>query len=29
MEQALRLNAVARWVYVGLFGLVATIAMTI
>jgi hypothetical protein len=29
MEQALRLNAVARWVYVGLFGLVVTIAMTI
>ncbi len=27
MEQALRLNAIARWVYVGLFGLVATIAM--
>ncbi len=29
MEQALRLNAVARWVYVGLFGLIATITMTI
>jgi hypothetical protein len=29
MEQALRLNAVARWVYVGLFGLVITIAMTL
>jgi len=29
MEQALGLNAVARWVYVGLFGLVATIAMTL
>ncbi len=28
MEQALRLNAIARWIYVGLFGLVATIAMT-
>ena len=28
MEQALRLNAIARWAYVGLFGLVATIAMT-
>jgi gamma-aminobutyric acid receptor subunit beta len=27
MEQALRLNAVARWAYVGLFGLVATIAL--
>ncbi len=29
MEQALRLNAIARWVYVGLFGIVATIAMTL
>ena len=29
MEQALRLNAVARWVYVGLFGLVITIALTL
>ena len=29
MEQALRLNAVARWVYIGLFGLVVTIAITI
>lgn len=29
MEQALHLNAVARWVYVGLFGLVATIVMII
>jgi len=28
MEQALRLNAIARWVYVGLFGIVVTIAMT-
>jgi len=28
MEQALRLNAIARWVYVGLFSLVAAIAMT-
>jgi len=28
MKQAVRLNAVARWVYVGLFGIVATIAMT-
>jgi hypothetical protein len=28
MERAVRLNAIARWVYVGLFGLVATIAMT-
>jgi hypothetical protein len=28
MEQALRLNAVARWAYVGLFGLVVTIALT-
>ena len=28
MEQALRLNAVARWAYVGLFALVATIAIT-
>ena len=27
MEKALRLNAVARWVYVGLFGLVVTIAV--
>ena len=27
MEQALRLNAVARWAYVGLFGLVATISL--
>jgi len=27
MERALRLNAVARWVYVGLFGIVATVAM--
>ena len=27
MEQALRLNAVARWAYVGLFALVATIAI--
>ena len=27
MERALQLNAVARWVYVGLFGLVATIAI--
>lgn len=27
MEQAHRLNAIARWVYVALFGLVATIAM--
>jgi gamma-aminobutyric acid receptor subunit beta len=27
MEQALRLNAIARWVYVGLFGIVVTIAM--
>jgi hypothetical protein len=27
MKEALRLNAVARWVYVVLFGLVATIAM--
>lgn len=27
MEKALQLNAVARWVYVGLFGLVATIAI--
>ena len=27
MEQALRLNAVARWVYVGFFALVATIAI--
>lgn len=27
MEQALRLNAIARWVYVGLFGLIATFAM--
>lgn len=29
MERALRLNAVARWVYLGLFGLVVTIAMTL
>ena len=29
MEQALRLNSVARWVYVGLFGLVITIALTL
>lgn len=29
MERALRLNAVARWVYVGLFGIVVTIAMTL
>jgi gamma-aminobutyric acid receptor subunit beta len=29
MEQALRLNAVARWFYVGLFGLVITIALTL
>ena len=29
MARALRLNAVARWVYVGLFGLVAAIAITI
>ena len=29
MENALRLNAVARWVYVGLFGLVSTIALTL
>ena len=29
MEKALRLNAVARWVYVGLFGLVVTIAITL
>jgi uncharacterized membrane protein YidH (DUF202 family) len=29
MERALRLNAVARWVYVGLFGVVVTIAMTL
>jgi hypothetical protein len=28
MERALRLNAIARWVYVGLFGVVVTIAMT-
>lgn len=28
-EKALRLNAVARWVYVGLFGLVATIAIAL
>ena len=28
MEQALRLNAIARWVYVGLFGVVVAIAMT-
>ena len=28
MEKALHLNAVARWAYVGLFGLVATIAIT-
>jgi hypothetical protein len=27
MEKALQLNAVARWVYVSLFGLVATIAI--
>ena len=27
MERALRLNAVARWVYVGLFGIVATVAI--
>ena len=29
MERALRLNAVARWVYVGLFGIVVTIAMAL
>lgn len=29
MAKALRLNAVARWVYVGLFGLVVTIALTL
>ena len=29
MKQALRLNAAARWVYVGLFGIVVTIAMTL
>jgi len=29
MERALRLNAVARWVYVGLFGIVVTIALTL
>ena len=29
MEQAMRINAVARWVYVGLFVLVAAIALTI
>lgn len=29
MERAVRLNAIARWVYVGLFGMVATIAMTL
>jgi hypothetical protein len=29
MGQALRLNAVARWLYVGLFGLVAAIALII
>ena len=29
MERALRLNAVARWVYVGLFALVVTIALTL
>jgi hypothetical protein len=28
MEQALRLNAIARWTYVGLFGLIATFTMT-
>lgn len=27
MERALSLNAIARWVYVGLFGIVATVAM--
>ena len=29
LEKAMRLNSVARWFYVGLFGLVAAIAMTI
>jgi len=29
MERALRLNAVARWAYVGLFGLVVTIALAL
>jgi len=29
MERAVHLNAIARWAYVGLFGLVATIAMTL
>ena len=29
MEQALRLNSVARWVYVGLFGIVITIALAL
>jgi hypothetical protein len=28
MEQALRLNGIARWAYVGLFGLIATFTMT-
>jgi gamma-aminobutyric acid receptor subunit beta len=27
MEQALRLNSISRWVYVGLFGIVVTIAL--
>ena len=29
MEQALRLNAIARWVYVGLFGVVVATAVTL
>jgi len=29
MERALRLNALARWVYVGLFGVVVAIALTL
>jgi hypothetical protein len=28
MEQALRLNAVARWAYVGIFAVVATVALS-